>query len=97
MGSIPMTQPCDEHAAMTPALLPSTKILADARGGLGATGASIASGVVTGLVKRERFVDGAARVMGEVSDLIVRADIPSDRNSSFAGGVRRSLPSGPPV
>lgn len=97
MGNIPMTQPCDEHAAMTPALLPSTTILADARGGFGATGLSVACGVVSGPVTRERLVAGAAQVRGEVSDLIVRADVPSYRNSSFAGGVRRSLPSGPPV
>jgi hypothetical protein len=96
MGNIPMVQLCDEHAAMTPAFLPSTIVLADVRGGFGATGASTASGVITGQA-RVRFVEKSARITGEVSDWLVERDVPSYPNSIFAGGVRCSLPSGPPV
>lgn len=97
MGNIPMLQPCNEHAAMTPALLPSTSILADARGGFGATGVSVAGSVISGPAVRERFVDKVAPVMGEVSDLLIERNVPTYEGSKFAGGVRCSLSLRPPV
>lgn len=97
MNTISMPQLCDEHAAMTPALLSSANVLADVRGGFGATSGSVAGSVVSGAVVRQRQIDAVAPVMGEVSDLRVTRDVPMYTNSKFAGGARRSVPLRPPV
>lgn len=97
MNTISMPQLCDTHAAMTSALPFSAKLLADARGGFGATGGFVAGSVVSGCVVRERHIGTIAPVMGEVSDWLVERDVPMYVNSKFAGGARRSVSSRPPV
>lgn len=96
MNTISMPQLCDEHAAMTPVLLPSAKSFAAVIGGFGATSVSVAGSGISGSVARERFIDMVAPVLGEVSDRLVKRDVPIYVNSNFAG-VRRSVPLRPPV
>lgn len=96
MNTISMPQLCDEHAAMTSALLSSAKSFVGALGGFGATSGSVAGSGIGASIVRERFIDTVAPVMGEVSDRLVKRDVPSYDNSSFAG-VRRSAPLRPPV
>lgn len=88
-----MTQPCDQHAAMTSALPLMTRVhLAATRGSI--QGISVfAAGSVNGLVVRDRAVDGIAV---SAADLGVERDVQT-YNSKFAGGVRCSVFDRPPV
>ena len=99
MGNIQMTQPCDEHAAMTSALPMVTSVhLAASRGrvqGISAFAAGSTNGI-NGLVVRERSVDGSAVSAIDATDLGLMRDVQT-YNSKFAGGVRRSVLSRPPV
>lgn len=97
MGNILMMQQRTERAAMTPALRPSMNLLVDARGGFNGISAPVAGGVINGLATRQRCVGKVAPVMGAVSAQRVDRDVPSHFKSSFAGGVRRSVFSRPPV
>jgi len=86
-----MTQPCNEHVAMTSALPMLTSVhLAAARGPIQGTSVFAAAGVIDRIV-RERSVDGMP-----VTDLGAARDIQT-YNSKFAGGVRRSVFKRPPV
>lgn len=90
-----MTQPCDEHAAMTSALPVMTSVhLASSTVRIQGISAP-AAGSVNGLIMRERSVDGIA-VFAVGADLGVTRDVPT-YNSKFAGGVRCSVLSRPPV
>lgn len=96
MGNINMTQPCEEHAAMTSALPMMTSVhLAAARGRVQGISA-FATGRVNGLVVRERSVDGMSISAIGATDLGVPRGVKT-YNSKFAGGVRCSLLARPPV
>lgn len=96
MGNIQMTQPCDEHAAMTPALPMMTSVhLAAARGRVQGISA-FAAGSVNGFVVRERSVDRSSAAAMGATDLGGTREVKS-YNSKFAGGVRCSLLARPPV
>ena len=96
MGNIQMTQPCDEHAAMTSALPVVTSVhLAASRGRVQGISA-FAAGSINGLVVRERSVDGSAVSAIDATDLGLMRDVQT-YNSKFAGGVRRSVLARPPV
>lgn len=88
-------QMCDEHVAMTAALQGTASVhLAAARGQIQGTSA-FATTSVNGLVVRRRSVDSISIFAGG-ADLGVKRDVPT-YNSTFAGGVRRSVLQGPPV
>lgn len=96
MRNIHMTQPCDEHAAMTPALPMVTSVhLAAARGRVQGISAFAASSV-NGLVVRERSVDGMPIAAADAIDFGAKHDVQT-YNSKFAGGVRCSHLARPPV
>lgn len=96
VGNIQMTQPCDEHAAMTSALPMVTSVhLAASRGRVQGISA-FAARSVNGLVVRERSVDGMFVSAIDVIDLGAPRD-GKTYNSKFAAGVRRSLLVRPPV
>ncbi|MBB2894500.1 hypothetical protein [Flexivirga oryzae] len=91
MGNIQMTQPCDEHVAMTSALPMLTSVhVAAARGSVQGTGV-FAAGSAIDVIMRERAVDGIS-----VADLGAECDVQT-YNSKFAGGVRCSVFKSPPV
>lgn len=96
MGNNMMTQLCDEHVVMTAALPVMTSVqLASARGQIQGTGV-FAAGRVNGSVVRQRFVDSISISAIGGADLGVKRDVPT-YNSTFAGGVRRSVLQRPPV
>lgn len=96
MGNIQMTQPCDEHVAMTSALPMVTSVHLAAAGAPVQGISAFVAGNVNGPVLRVRSVDGIAISGADATDLGVERD-DKTYNSKFAGGVRCSLLARPPV
>lgn len=90
-------QMCDEHVAMTAALSERTSVHLAPVGGQVQGTSAFSAGRVSGSMVRPRSVDSIRIVVVGGADLGVKRDVPT-YNSTFAGGVRRSvLHQRPPV